>query len=330
MINPPLPSRRNVGMSIAIATGISLLLSGCEAPLNLEAVRQVSEQSSKRTDFYQAMARNDQVTVLTGNNGVLLVSLDSGETWERQALNSTASFLDLDVCPDNSFIALTFDNQIWHGNADASQWVPHALPSQEQMMTAACAPNGSWWAAGSFTTIQHSTNNGESWNETSLYEDAIINNLQFLGVDQAVATGEYGMLLATDDGGLNWDYAGYLPDEFYAHTSYFRSRDEGWVGGLNGFIYHTTDGGNNWQQMPTDTNAPIFGFIPGESKLYAVANNATVLQLQNSAWRKISESGQPLYLRTGLLMSEQRLLVAGGRGLLFDLELSAASAASKD
>lgn len=330
MQNTPLRSWRTVGTAIAIASSSSLLLTGCEAPLNLEAVRQVSEQSSKRTDFYQAIARNDEVIVVTGNDGVLLTSRDNGVTWRRQPLNSTASFLALDVCPDNSFIALTFNNQIWHGNTQASHWTPHALPSQEQMMTAACAPDGSWWTAGSFTTIQYSSDQGESWDETSLYEDAIINNLQFLNQDQAIATGEYGMVLRTDDGGLNWDYAGYLPDEFYAHTSYFHSMDEGWVGGLNGFIYHTTDGGQNWEQMSTDTNAPVFGFIPGDSALYAVADNATVLELQNSVWQKISESDQPLYLRDGLLMPDQKLLVAGGRGLLFDLELPAAIAASKD
>jgi photosystem II stability/assembly factor-like uncharacterized protein len=330
MQKPPLRPWRTVGAAIAIASSTSLLLTGCEAPLNLEAVRQVSEQSSKRTDFYQAMARNDNVIVVSGNNGVLLTSPDEGATWRRQPLSTTASFLALDVCPDNSFIALTFNNQIWHGDAQASHWTPHALPSQEQMMTAACAPDGSWWTAGSFTTIQYSSDQGETWDETSLYEDAIINNLQFLNQDQAIATGEYGMVLRTDDGGANWDYAGYLPDEFYAHTSYFRSMSEGWVGGLNGFIYHTTDGGESWEQIFAETNAPVFGFIPGDAELYAVADNATVLQLQGSAWKKISESDQPLYLRTGLLMPEQKLLVAGGRGLLFDLELPAASAASKD
>ncbi|WP_303288410.1 glycosyl hydrolase [Marinobacter sp. SS8-8] len=330
MQNPPLRSWRTVGIAIAIVSSSSFLLTGCEAPLNLEAVRQVSEQSSKRTDFYQAMARNDELIVVSGNSGVLLTSSDNGATWRRQSLNSTASFLALDVCPDSSFLALTFDNQIWHGNAQASRWTSHALPSQEQMMTATCAPDGSWWTAGSFTTIQYSSDQGQSWDETSLFEDAIINNLQFLTQDQAIATGEYGMVLRSDDGGLNWDYAGYLPDEFYAHTSYFRSTNEGWVGGLNGFIYHTTDGGQNWVQMPADTNAPVFGFIPGNSALYAVADNATVLALQGSAWEKISESDQPLYLRTGLLLPDQKLLVAGGRGLLFKLEIPMALAASID
>ena len=197
-------------------------------------------------------------------------------------------------------------------------------------MTVACSPSGNWVTAGSFTTVQLSTDQGESWSESSLYEDAIINNLQFVNQNQAIATGEYGLVLKSDDGGENWGIAGYAPDEFYIHTSYFKDNENGWIGGLNGFIYQTNDGGQNWEQMSTATNAPIFGFIAGDTSLYALADNATVLQLQQDTWNKISESEQPLYLRAGLALPDQRLLVAGGRGLLFDIKPQTALAASTD
>lgn len=330
MQNASLRPKRTLGVAAATASASLLLLTGCEAPLNLDAVRDVAEQSSQRTDFYQAMATNQSVIVVSGNEGVLLSSEDQGASWTRQASPADASFLAMSTCPDDTFVALTFDNTVWHSDAEAGQWTAHALPSQEQMLTIACAPDGGWWTAGSFTTIQYSSDQGQSWDETSLYEDAIINNLQFINDEQAIATGEYGMVIRTDDGGLNWDLAGSAPDEFYIHASHFKSADEGWIGGLNGFIYHTTDGGQSWQQTPAATNAPVFGFIAGDAALYALADNATILQFQGGSWHKISESDQPLYLRAGLFLPDQRLLVAGGRGLLFGLELPAALAASTD
>ena len=330
MQNALLRPKRKSGVAAALASASMFLLAGCEAPLNLEAVKDVASQPSKRTDFYQAMASNQDIIVVSGNEGVLLSSNDQGVTWDRQSSPAETSFLALDVCPDDTFVGLTFDNQLWHSDTNGTHWKAHALPSQEQMMTVTCAPDGSWWTAGSFTTIQYSSDQGESWDETSLYEDAILNNLQFINDDQAIATGEYGMVLRTDDGGLNWDLAGQAPDEFYIHASHFETADEGWIGGLNGFIYHTTDGGQSWDQMPAATSAPVFGFIPGDTTLYALADNATVLQLQRTHWEKISESNQPLSLRAGLLLPNQHLLVAGGRGLLFDLEIPAALAASKD
>ncbi|MGO2134978.1 MAG: WD40/YVTN/BNR-like repeat-containing protein [Marinobacter sp.] len=330
MQEAPIRALRASAVALVFASATPLLLTGCEAPLNLEAVRSIENQPTNRTDFYQAMASNRDTIVVAGNDGVLLTSSDQGKSWKRHPEITANSFLSITSCPDQSFIALSFDNNLWHGDASAQNWVKNALPSQEQMMTVACSPDGKWLTAGSFTTFQHSADQGESWNEASLYEDAIINNLQFINQDQAIATGEYGLVLKSEDGGENWDIAGNAPDEFYIHTSYFKDADNGWIGGLNGFIYQTNDGGQNWEQMSTATNAPIFGFIAGDTSLYALADNATVLQLQQDTWNKISESEQPLYLRAGLALPDQRLLVAGGRGLLFDIKPQTALAASTD
>lgn len=309
---------------IVIASLSALVLQGCEAPLNLNAVRNQAEQAIQRTDFFQAMARNQQAIVLAGNSGALLVSSDEGGQWQRVQLPTDDSFLSLSTCPDQSFIALTFDNQVWHGMASGKNWTPHDLPSQEQMMTATCAPDGSWWVGGSFTTLQHSGDRGESWSEFSLNEDAILTNLQFLDAENGVATGEYGLVLETSNGGTTWDYAGYLPNEFYPHASLFTSAEKGYVGGLNGFIYATYDGGESWKQQPTDRNTPIFGFINSEDGLFALGENATVMRLENDQWQSLPTPNQPLYLRTGVITSDAQLLVAGGRGLVFQLDAFAA------
>lgn len=306
------------------------MLVGCEAPLDLESVRQQSQQAVKRTDFFQSIASNEQILTLAGNTGALLISENNGENWRRVQIDTEESFLTLDSCPDGSFIALTFDNQLWHGTADGTDWTPHGLPSQEQMMTAACAPDGSWWAAGSFTTVQSSSDKGSSWSETTLNEDAILTNLQFMDASTAIATGEYGLVLLTENGGESWDYAGYLPDEFYPHGAHFASVDEGWVGGLNGFIYHTTDGGETWSQQPTDTSMPVFGFVDAGTSLYAVGDNATVMTLANGQWKSLDTPNKPLYLRTGLALPNRQLLVAGGRGLLLHVDIPMASVASND
>ena len=314
-----------------ILAGLSaLLLTGCEAPLNLEAVRQQSQQAIQRTDFFQSVAQNDQIVAIAGNNGALLVSENSGADWQRVPVQTTESFLSLDTCPDGSFIALTFNNQLWHGNPAGTQWTAHELPSQEQMMTADCAPDGTWWVGGSFTTLQSSSDQGATWQETSLNEDAILTNLQFLDPETALATGEYGLVLKTLDGGETWDYAGYLPDEFYPHAAYFESADEGWVGGLNGFIYHTTDGGETWDRQPTDTSMPVFGFVKAGNALFALGDNATVLALSGGSWTGLETPNQPLYLRDGVVLANNQLLVAGGRGLLLQLDIPVASVASNN
>lgn len=313
--------------SIALVS-LGVVLGGCEAALDLDAVTQQAKQPNQRTDFYQAMASNAQVTLLVGNQGVAVSSLDNGQQWQRQQLPTDMSLIDLDVCPDGSFIALSFDNQLWHADPQAQNWTAHALPSSEQMMAATCAPDGSWWAAGAFSTLQSSADQGQTWDEVSLDEDAIFTTLQFVNDEQAIVTGEYGLRFVSVDGGRNWEPSGSLPDEFYPHASHYTSLEQGWVGGLNGFIWHTSDAGVTWQRQRTGTEAPIFGFIDGPQGLYAVGENATVLQLRGQRWTPLTTPDQPLYLRAGRLLPNQHLLAAGGRGLLLNIPLPKALAAS--
>ena len=80
------------------------LLAACEAPLELDAVNEHAQQAIQRTDFYQAMAANSERTLLVGNRGTLLASEDHGQHWQREAVNTNASFIDIASCPDNSFL----------------------------------------------------------------------------------------------------------------------------------------------------------------------------------------------------------------------------------
>jgi len=302
------------------------LLAGCEARLDLSGVEAGSSQASQRTDDYQAMASTPQATLLAGNNGVLLSSLDQGKSWSRQIVANGRSLIDLDACADGSFIALSFDNHLWHSHDLGKSWRAFQLPTQEQMLTASCSPSGAWWVAGGFSTLLGSSDQGANWQETSLDEDAMLTNLQFIDAQQAVVTGEFGLFFSSRDGGASWQQAGSLPDEFYPHASYFRSLDEGWVGGLNGFIYHTRDAGQTWQRQDNPSAAPVFNFSVNRDGLFAIGDHSSVLRLAGERWQALPTPSEPVYLRAAS-GSKDGLIVAGGRGLLLNLDTSPPQAA---
>ena len=313
-------------VSVLAACMSVLMLSGCEAPLKLEAVKAQRAKDIQRTDMFQAMVGNGTTHVLVGNNGVVLTRQDGASGWTRTDLEGEPSLLDVDVCPDNTFIALSFDNSIWAADANGENWQEFPTESYEQLMTAACAPNGDWWVGGSYSTLMNSSDKGASWNTQSLDEDTIITNLEFLSADEAVATAEYGMVITTTDAGESWEVTGYVPDEFYPHTAHFVSMDEGWVGGLNGFIYHTTDGGNEWERQKVAVPVPIYQFIDVNGTMYALGDNAVVLNYVDDEWKVVQPPSAPIYLRAGDVVDGQ-LVVAGGYGLT--LAVNAASSAAE-
>ncbi|WP_232787804.1 hypothetical protein [Paraglaciecola sp. MB-3u-78] len=308
----------------AIVLAVSFLLaSGCEAPLVLDNVTSQREKPLQRTDFYQAFAKNNQVAVLVGNNGVVLTSSDA-QTWSRTILTGKPALLDIASCPDQRLIALSFDNQVWVSNITGDDWISMQIPTQEQLMTIDCTPNGDWWVAGGFLTFLHSSNDGQSWDSSSLEEDAIITNLVFITEQKAIATAEFGMILVTENGGTSWELTGFLPDEFYPHAAHFTTTNEGWVGGLNGFVYYTEDGGSSWQKQAADSTVPIYQFVNVDEVLYALGDNATVMNLVGSNWQTMQAPTAPVYLRAALSINK-KLLVAGGRGMFLAIEPSAAT-----
>lgn len=298
----------------------SIFLTGCEAPLVMDKVTSQLEQPMQRTDFYQAFASNEEIAVLVGTNGVVLTSRDT-TTWNRHVLPEKPSLLAIDTCPDQTFIALSFDNHIWVSSPNGNDWSSVQIDTQEQLMTIDCAPNGEWWVAGGYSTFLRSNDKGLTWQSSTLEEDAIITNLVFLSAQEAVATAEFGMLLLTNDGGRSWTISGFMPDEFYPHTAHFTSTSQGWVGGLNGFIYYTNDSGNTWQRQNADSAAPIYQIENVNGELFALGDNATVLKLTGNHWKTIQPATAPVYLRAALSFNNN-LLVAGGRGMFMKIDPS--------
>jgi len=79
-------------------------------------------------------------------------------------------------------------------------------------------------------------------------------SVQFL--DQAVgwAVGGNGTILATIDGGQNWQ-AQKAPTDQNLFSVYFLDQTNGWAVGWSGTILATTDGGKSWETRETDVTA---------------------------------------------------------------------------
>ena len=301
--------------------GLMLLVTGCEAKLDLSAVTESKTKPQARYDQYQAAAKSDKAMVVIGNRGVMLISNDLGESWGRQVLpgNTAVSYptlVDIDVCPDGRFVALDADRKIWFSDLNAQNWTSKAIPTEEDVLDLTCDQNGTLWVVGSFTLIMESRDGGESWTDKSIAEDAMFSRIQFIDRDQGIVTGEFGTVYQTGDGGKSWEMGGAIPHEFYPMASYFASADEGWVGGLQGIIFHTTDGGRNWLRQETGTKAPIYNICVVNGKTYAVGEQGTILVLTGNAWKPVDAKLGFGYLRALLPMADGKLLVAGGGGLV--------------
>jgi len=311
--------RRGKNIKAALLLGLfSLLLTGCEAPLNLEGVEQELSKSVRRTDQLQSIAANDQTLIAVGGNGLVLRSKKTAQpSWQRIELDGQPPLIEVVSCPDNSFAALGIDRSLWLSRDNGLNWQSQALPTPETVLSLNCAPDNSLWVTGSFSTILSSRDGGQSWSETSLNEDAMLTGIQFFDAQNAIVAGEFGMLARTEDGGESWQLADPIPNDFYPQGSYFNDAEHGWVAGLSGAVLYTEDGGRSWQQQTTGTESPLYSFKAVGEQLFLLGDHGTVLKQHNGSWSRLDTPKIPVYLRDAEALPDNQLLVAGGWGALF-------------
>ena len=200
-------------------------------------------------------------------------------------------------------------------DAAADKWQPRELSTKANPLAITCDAKGQYWVVGSRTTLLSSADKGASWKSQDFGQDAILMSIQFIDANNAIITGEFGIVLTTANGGNTWQPGKKIPNDFFPHAALFTDIRTGWVSGLAGVILHTTDGGANWVKQPGGVGAPMYALVKHNDEMFAMGANGIVLKLTAGEW--VPTEGRPVpYLRSALSLGAKGMLVAGGAGAL--------------
>lgn len=302
-------------------------LAACEAPLDLSRVDEEASRTIHRYDHFLTSAGEGMEVVLAGLGGVVLITSDSGLTWQRRDVAKDAgermpSFIGGTRCPDGGHILLDYARRLWMLDDIDGVWQIAAIPTTEETIAVECDPAGRLWVVGSFSLILKSADNGLTWEDMSTGEDAYLTTVQFVDADTGFITGEFGTVLKTTDGGATWDYGELVADEFYSQTAYFADAENGYVAGLNGSIFHTKDGGYSWQRQDTGSSAPLYQFIERNGALLVAGNYGTLLRRNSDSWSAaLSVPPSKGFLRASTFVGDGMLVVAGGGGVVLRIDI---------
>jgi len=270
----------------------------------------------QRYDIVQALAANGKAVVAGTQSGVMLVSQDQGKTWNRRTLGPS-SVIGLATCPDGSFVGIDFHSQVWSAAADGQDWKSVKLDKPRTPLAVTCDASNGWWVAGSNATIASSRDHGATWTVTDLKQDAQLTTLQFVDASFAIATGEFGLVLASEDGGATWTKRPKLANEFYPYATLFTNRSDGWISGLAGQVLQTHDGGKTWASQDNTTGAPLYQLFLHRGQPYGVGAAGVVARLEGGAWRAVPyPDAAPVFLGAAVSLNDQNAIVIGGPGAL--------------
>lgn len=296
----------------------ALLVAACEAPLNLEQVSEEGARQFHRYDMLQAAAHHGSELVVVSSVGAVVSSSDNGASWRRVALPQRPALIDVTACPSGEFFALDTGRQVWRRAPGTEDWTAQTIDTPENTLSIHCAPNGRLWVSASFGTLYWAEGGDTSqWNEFSLYEDLQFTAVRFLDELNGYAVGEFGTVLATSDGGDNWEPREPIPNEFYPMGVDFLDVNTGWAGGLDGIIWHTDDGGQSWQRQTSVTSSPIYGIHADDHGIYGVGGSGKLVEFRDGQWQLFEGAPEVLVFMRGLdSLQDGSVLVAGGGGTL--------------
>lgn len=157
--------------------------------------------------------------------------------------------------------------------------------------------------------------------------DVTLTAISFANDRDGWAVGNWGVILATRDGGENWVVQRQDPSvDRPLFTVYFQDAKHGWAGGLWSLLLETRDGGAHWTTVhlpkpsgadKTDVN--LYDLFPAPSgSLFIAAEQGKLLRSDNhgASWQYF-ETGYIGSFWTGLALRDGTVLIAGLRGTVY-------------
>ncbi|MFA5404675.1 MAG: YCF48-related protein [Ignavibacteria bacterium] len=214
-----------------------------------------------------------------GNNGVVLKTTNSGQTWVLKSFPVSTHNLSIYfqnaltgfIGNQNANIYKTVDGgNTWEVNGSASTY---AITSISMPSTSA------GYCGDHYSNIQKSTDNGQAWwtVATTPGWDA---KIYFMNENRGWSVDTYGYIYSTSNAGTNWSSKRISTDTLSSVS--FLTSTIGYVAGDSGRVFKTTNGGTNWTLLNTGTTAKLNCiYVTTFNFIYAVGNSGTILYSTN-------------------------------------------------
>jgi photosystem II stability/assembly factor-like uncharacterized protein len=293
-----------------------------------------------RQNLFGACFATERDGWMVGELGRVFHTSDGGETWERQSAGTKRPFLAVS-CVDARTAWIAGKEGIVYVTRDGgTTWTQSPTGSSRHIFALRFVNAERGHGAGDFGAMVHTEDGGKSWTvqrvpeEVKLPPNAIdigvdpgdvnLYGLSYGDPDHAWLVGEFGIVMASDDGGQSWHQQPSAVDTtlFGVH---FADTRRGWAVGSDAVIARTEDGGATWrtQQAPV-RDRPLYDVFVRGTTGWIVGEAGTVLKTTdggaNWALEPLPIQLAARWLRSVWLTPGGRGLAVGAEGLVFSID----------
>jgi photosystem II stability/assembly factor-like uncharacterized protein len=310
------------------------VFAGCAAA----AMAQTWPAAEMRQNLFASCFLNAQEGWTVGDLGRIFHTVDGAKTWQQQDAGTKRPFVGL-ACIDATHLwAAGQVGQIAHSSDAGKTWQMQTSGTNRQLLDIAFANARRGVAVGDYGTLVRTDDGGTTWNKVPLPTDItlpheiaetvdpgdiLLYDVSFVDPDHAWIAGEFGVILASTDGGQTWHGQTSGVEETLFGIS-FADQQRGWAVGLDATLLSTTDGGMSWRKQEIETPK---GFSPAiydigvlDNYGWAVGNNGFLLSSKDAGttWQRVKVPAQmgSSWFRAVSLLPEGRGFIVGATGLV--------------
>lgn len=320
-------------MKSEICVAAIAVLTGCTT-----AMAQMWPAAEMRQNLFASCFLNEREGWAAGDLGRIFHTVDGAKTWQQQGAGTPRSFVGL-ACVDATHLwAAGQIGEIAHSVDGGKTWQMQTSGTNRQLLDIAFANAQRGLAVGDYGTLLRTDDGGATWSklpiptdvklppeiaETVDPGDILLYDVAFADPDHAWVAGEFGVILASTDGGQTW-HGQTSGVEETLFGIFFADPQHGWAVGLDATLLRTTDGGISWQKQEIETPK---GFSPALYDVgvlgnygWAVGNNGFLLSSKDAGatWQRVTVPVQmgSGWFRAVSLLPEGRGFIVGASGLV--------------
>lgn len=313
---------------VVVALGCARLSVAAE-PLSAADLRQ---------NLFSSCFISEQEGWVAADLGRTFHTVNGGKTWERQDPSGKRAAVSI-ACPDRDRLWSAGQvGQIWSSSDGGKSWQAQSSGTTRQLLDIAFADTQRGLVVGDFGTLLRTEDGGKTWSKIPLPEkiklppevaevvdpgDVVLSAISFGDADHVWIAGEFGVILASSDGGVTWQSQD-SPVQTTLFGIFFADRQRGWAVGLENTLLRTVDGGTTWQKQeveaPWGFTLSLYDVAVRGTYGWAVGNSGLLLNTNDGgeSWHLVKvpvEMGSS-WLRGVSLLPDGRGYVVGASGLV--------------
>jgi photosystem II stability/assembly factor-like uncharacterized protein len=326
------PARgRTAGLGPLALVLLAARVASAGTPVELAEVRQ---------NLFATCFATEREGWMAGELGRILHTTDGGRTWERQDAGTKRPFLAMS-CLDARTAWLAGKEGMMYATGDGgATWTALTTGSDRHLFALEFPTATRGHAAGDFGTMVHTEDGGKTWGvqhvpESVLLPDSALDTgvqpgdvnlygLSYGDPDHAWVVGEFGIVMASSDGGVTWTQQ-HTPIESTLFGVRFADAKHGFAVGIDAVILATDDGGATWRAVPPPvTQRSYYDVALRGTTGWIVGESGTILKTTDGG---TSWTVEPLpiqlaanWIRGVTLAPGGTGLAVGSEGLVFRLE----------